>query len=230
MFYSGSLQVKFGLADGKDFATCLINIKQSLRQRSQLTLVAYEGDVIECATWKKIGTITMLVKHTGQFVNPEILARMNRNPQKRGTVKKVRARDPQWLKIKTSESDQEIVPDEIEKISRQEKEAETPDERKLQRIAAFKARQNRQIIQRSTMKVQPQKVCTHSRSRSGSRDSSPNSSMNRPMSASLVAAGRERCIQPQIVHMTEEKYIQQKKESFKPAMMSDLNQVIVGER
>jgi len=30
--------------------------------------------------------------------------------------------------------------------------------------------------------------------------------------------------------MTEEKYIQQKKESFKPAMISDLNQAIVGER
>jgi len=38
------------------------------------------------------------------------------------------------------------VPDEIEKIGRQKKEAETPDERKLQRIAAFKARQNRQIV------------------------------------------------------------------------------------
>ena len=36
------------------------------------------------------------------------------------------------------------------------------------------------------------------------------------MSASLVAAVRERCIQPQVVHMSEEKYLEQKREQFRP--------------
>ena len=81
------------------------------------------------------------------------------------------------------------------------------------------------------MKIIPPRVCTHSRSRSGSRDSSPASSMNRPLSASLVAAVRDRCIQPQVVHMTEENFIKQKKESFKPRMvMPDASQVYAGER
>ena len=82
------------------------------------------------------------------------------------------------------------------------------------------------------MKIKPLKVCTHSRSRSGSRESSPTSSIHnkRPMSASLANAVRERCVQPQVVHMTEEKYIEQKREQFKPAMLSDATQVFAGER
>ena len=79
---------------------------------------------------------------------------MNRQMQKQSTVKKVRARDPQWLKIKSAESDQEIVLEDIDKAG-QQKDPETVDERKLKRIAAFKSRQNRQIVERSTMKVQP---------------------------------------------------------------------------
>ena len=84
------------------------------------------------------------------------------------TVKKVRARDPEWLKIKTDEnegenenennleannrrqlivSDEDIVeegkvgelkPSEVNTID---------DERKLRRIAAFKQRQNRQLAE-----------------------------------------------------------------------------------
>ena len=64
------------------------------------------------------------------------------------------------------------------------------------------------------MKFDVPKLCTHSRSRSGSRESSPASSMSRPMSASLVQAVRERCVQPQVIHMTEEEFINQKREAF----------------
>ena len=75
-----------------------------------MCVVAYEADIFDTVLWQKIGKLTLVVKHAGQFVNPETLARMNRLVDKPSTVKKVRARDPQWLKIKTEEEQKRARP------------------------------------------------------------------------------------------------------------------------
>ena len=78
------------------------------------------------------------------------------------TTKKVRARDPQWLKIKTDEnegedennleannrrqmivSDEDIVEDGKVGEMKPSEVNTIDDERKMRRIAAFKQRQNR---------------------------------------------------------------------------------------
>ena len=63
-------------------------------------MVAYEADIFDTVLWQNIGKLTLLVKHWGQFVNPQQLTRLNQNLESKPmTLKKVRARDPEWLKI-----------------------------------------------------------------------------------------------------------------------------------
>lgn len=51
------------------------------------------------------------------------------------------------------------------------------------------------------------------------------------MSASLVDAVRDRCIQPQVVHMTEDEFIAKKRETFKPAVLLDtISNTLSGEQ
>ena len=125
-------------------------------------MVAYEADICDTVLWQKIGKLTMLVRHEGQFVNPQLLARLNNNPEGPSTnmkLKKVRARDPEWLKItKTTNASDEDQQEELEANNRRmmivsdeeeagagvaeegkaNESATVDDERKLRRIAAFK--------------------------------------------------------------------------------------------
>lgn len=77
MFYLGDLKLSVSLPGGKSFASSSFDIKQSLRQRASVSLVAYEADLVDTVSWNKIGSISLVVKHEGKFVNPGILARVN---------------------------------------------------------------------------------------------------------------------------------------------------------
>ena len=88
----------------------------------------------------------MVVEHRSKFVNPAILSQLNSPEKGKRKVKKVRVRDPEWLKISSKEdmaqrrSDEDIVEESCAKT-----EASIEDERKLRRIARFKQRRNQAI-------------------------------------------------------------------------------------
>lgn len=78
VFYSGQVQVNLSLSKGGPvFAHSSIDIKQSLRQKKQASVVAYEASIYDSVTFQNIGSLYLVSSHEGKFVNPQILSQIN---------------------------------------------------------------------------------------------------------------------------------------------------------
>ena len=78
-----------------------MKLHSSLRQRQLQTIVAYEADLVDNECFKKIGQVTLVVKLQGQYVNQNILEKVNREADSGclQATKKIISHDHQWLKI-----------------------------------------------------------------------------------------------------------------------------------
>jgi len=100
VFYTGQLHITLSKQGVPSFAHCFIDLRQSLRQRRQISIVAYEAAIFDTVAGKKIGHVNVVTRHWGRFVNPQILTSLNTGDSRAGRqVKKVRVKDNQWVKI-----------------------------------------------------------------------------------------------------------------------------------